>query len=57
MKNMKNMKLSEYAKQLGISYRTAYNHFKKGLIPNAVQIKTGTIIIDNEGIIPKELLK
>lgn len=41
------MKLSEYAKSKGVCYRTAYLWFKKGLIPGAKQIKTGTILIEN----------
>lgn len=48
------MKLSEYAKKNGITYRTAWSHFKNGLINNAVQLPTGTIVIndsvDNEGL-------
>lgn len=40
------MKLSEYAKKLGIQYQTAFKHFKQGLIPNAYQLDTGTIIVD-----------
>lgn len=39
------MKLSKYAKQLGISYQTAWKHFKAGLIPSAYQLSTGTIIV------------
>ena len=40
------MKLSEYAKQNSIEYRTAWEHFRKGLIPNARQLPTGTVVID-----------
>ena len=39
------MKLSEYAKSLGICYRTAWNMFNSGQIPNAYQLPTGTIIV------------
>ena len=39
------MKLSQYAKEKGVCYRTAYNWFHKGLIPNAKQLPTGTIIV------------
>ena len=39
------MKLSDYAKSLGIQYRTAWNHFKAGKIPGAYQLPTGTIIV------------
>lgn len=40
------MKLSEYAKQNSISYQTAWLHYKQGLIPNARQLPTGTVVID-----------
>lgn len=40
------MKLSEYAKKNSISYQTAWNQFNKGLIPNARQLPTGTVVID-----------
>ena len=38
-------KLSDDAKEHGIGYRTAYNHFVKGLISGAYQLPTGTIVI------------
>ena len=38
------MKLYEYAKQLGISYRTAWRWYKSGKI-KGYQVETGTIII------------
>ena len=38
------MKLSEYAKQNSITYRTAWTHWKKGYI-NGKQLASGTIII------------
>ena len=37
------MKLSEYAKLHGVTYRTAWNRFKAGKIKGAVQIETGAI--------------
>jgi hypothetical protein len=40
-------KLSDYAKKRGITYRTAYNHFKQGIIPEAHQMDNGTIYIDD----------
>jgi predicted site-specific integrase-resolvase len=43
------MKLSEYAKQQGISYRTAFRWWKAGQIPG-YQAPTGTIIVQE----PKE---
>ena len=39
------MKLSDYAKGLGITYTTAYNWFKGGKIDGAFQTATGTIIV------------
>ena len=42
------MKLSEYAKKNSISYRTAWRHFQLGLIPNARQLPSGSIVIDEE---------
>ena len=44
--NMKNKKLSEYAKENCVTYRTAWNRFKKGKIKNAVKTDTGRIIIN-----------
>lgn len=38
------MKLSQYAKQVGISYRTAWRWFKSGEI-EGYQTHTGTVII------------
>lgn len=43
------IKLSEYAKKHNVTYRTAFNHFKRGVITGAYQLPTGTIVIpDNE---------
>ncbi len=41
------MKLSAYAKQLGISYQTAWRLFKDGKL-NAYQLPTGTVIVREE---------
>jgi predicted site-specific integrase-resolvase len=38
------MKLSDYAKKYNITYQTAWNNWKRGLIPNAEQLPTGTEI-------------
>ena len=46
------IKLSDYAKQHNVCYRTAYNHFKKGLIANAYQLETGTIVIPDSYVPP-----
>lgn len=43
------MKLSVWAKQQGISYRSAWDLFKKGQLPvPSMQLVTGTIIVDSE---------
>lgn len=42
------MKLSEYAKKNSITYQTAWSHFKQGKIPNARQLESGTVVIDEE---------
>ncbi|MDM8549592.1 IS607 family transposase [Desulfobacterales bacterium HSG2] len=44
------MKLSQWAKKQGISYQTAWNLFKKKMIPKAYQLPTGTIIIPDEEV-------
>jgi len=41
------MKLSEFAKINGIQYGTALIWFHKGMIPNARQLPTGTILVDD----------
>ena len=38
-------KLSKYAKDNGINYRTAWNYFNKGLIEGAFQNEMGTILV------------
>ncbi len=43
--NMKELKLSQYAKLKNRCYRTLWNHFKDGKIPNAYQNEKGTIYI------------
>ena len=39
------MKLSKYAKELGVDYRTAWNWFKSWKIEGAYQTPTGTVIV------------
>ncbi len=46
-------KLSDYAKEHGIHYKTAHVHFKKGLILGAYQLPTGTIVIPDNYQKPK----
>ena len=40
------IKLSDYAKQEGISYKTAWVWFHKGMIPNAERLQSGSIRIN-----------
>lgn len=42
------MKLSEYAKKVGVSYGTAYRWFRDGRIENAYQTTTKTILIPDD---------
>lgn len=41
------MKLSEYAKSIGVSYKTAWRMWKRGEL-NAKQLPTGTVIVNLE---------
>lgn len=40
------MKLSQWAKKNGIHYNTAYRWFNAGKIPNAIQMDSGTILVN-----------
>ena len=42
------MKLSQWAKEQGISYMTAFRWFHKGQIPNAIQYPNGTILVQEQ---------
>jgi predicted site-specific integrase-resolvase len=42
------MKLSDYAREIGVTYKTAYRMFKRGEL-DAYQLPTGTIIV-NESV-------
>ena len=46
------LKLSEYAKKNSLSYQSAWNHFKQGLIPGARQLPSGTVVIDE--VVPQQ---
>lgn len=49
------MKLSTYAKQNSITYKTAWTHFKNNLINGAYQLPTGTVVVpENQSNIKKE---
>lgn len=47
------MKLSTYAKKLGLTYKIVWTHYKKGLIECAYQLETGTIIVPDDIFVPK----
>ena len=50
------MKLSQWAKNNGLSYQTAFNLFKKDQLPcPAVQLKSGTILVNEIPTSPVEL--
>jgi putative resolvase len=42
------MKLSDYAKLKGVCYRTAWNWYHAGKIPNCEQLDNGTIIVNSK---------
>lgn len=42
------MKLREFANTLGLSYSTALRLFRKGEIPGAYKLSTGTIVIPDD---------
>ena len=43
------MKLSDYAKKLGISYKTAWRYWKNGKL-DAFQTHTGTVIVNDNWV-------
>lgn len=47
------MTLTEYAKRIGIHYRTAWNHFHAGLIDGAYRLASGSIIVPDDKLINK----
>ena len=42
------MKLSEFAKLKGVTYRTAWNWYNSGKIPNSEQMDNGTILVNTK---------
>lgn len=48
------MKLSKWAKQQGIHYSTALRWFHAGSIPNAKQLPTGTILVEEKNEIEQK---
>jgi len=41
-------KLRDYANEHGVTYRTAYEHFRRGLIKGAYQLPTSTIVVPDD---------
>ena len=44
------MKLSTYAKKIGVCYRTAWNWFSEGKINGAYQLPSGTVIVPDKEV-------
>ena len=42
------MRLSEWAKNNGFSYRGAYDLYKRGQLPNSYTLPSGSIMVDND---------
>ena len=42
------MRLSQYAKKIGVTYQTVHKWFKEGKIEGAYQLSTGTIVVPDE---------
>lgn len=50
------MKLSDYAEHIGISYQTAWRHFKTGKIPYSTRkLPSGTVIVDYNPDLPLQM--
>lgn len=50
------MKLADYAKSIGISYQTAWRHYKAGKIPYPTkQLASGTVIVDYNPYLDKNI--
>lgn len=47
---MPKIKLKEWADRHNLSYITANRHFHAGLIPNAVQLDSGTILVEDDSL-------
>jgi len=45
---MKYKKLSQYAKDNDLTYQSAYNHYKRGLIDNIKKLPSGTILVGED---------
>ena len=45
---MKDIKLSDYAKMKSVTYRTVWNRFKQGKLPNAYMDETNHVYVSLE---------
>lgn len=45
---MKNLRLSQWAKQNGYSYQGAYEMYARGQLPNAIKLPSGSIIVQEK---------
>ena len=48
------IKLSDYAKKFGITYRTAWNRYKRGKFPDALKDETGHVCLSISHFIKDE---
>lgn len=48
------IKLSKWAKENGVCYHTAYKWFRDGKIDNAIQLDTGTILVEKNVVNKKD---
>ena len=49
------MKLSKWAKIQGIHYKTAWDLFRKGKVPGAYKLGSGTIIVPEPSVTPQKI--
>ncbi len=49
------MKLSDYARKVGVTYKTAYRWYKAGKL-KGYQVDTGTIIIEDDKTVPEKVV-
>ncbi len=47
------MTLTQYSKKHNVTRKTAWNHFKRGLIPAAYQLPSGKIVLPDEAEDPQ----
>lgn len=50
------MRLSEYARRLGLSHRAAWEQYHRGEIDGAYQLKSGTIIVPDSFLVYRRRL-